>query len=198
MNKGEEMGILEVILIGISLAMDAFAVSICKGLSMNKLDWKKALIIALYFGGFQALMPVVGYFLGATFSNFVTSVDHWITFGLLSIIGGNMIKESLDDELEKRNDRVDFKTMIVLAIATSIDALAVGVTFAFLKTNIMLSTSFIGIITFFMSLFGVKIGNKFGDKFQNKAEFIGGAILILIGLKILLERNFIKNGNNNF
>ena len=167
--------------------MDAFAVSICKGLSMKKLDWKKAFIIALYFGAFQGLMPVIGYFLGATFSDLVTSIDHWIAFALLSIIGGNMIKESFDDEEEKRNDNVDFKTMIVLAIATSIDALAVGITFAFLKTNIVLSVVLIGIITFVISLLGVNIGNKFGDKFQNKAELSGGIILILIGLKILLE-----------
>ena len=181
------MGILEIVLIGIGLAMDAFAVSICKGLSMSKLDWKKAFIIALYFGGFQALMPIIGYFLGINFSDLVTSIDHWIAFILLSIIGGNMIKESFDDEEEKRNDMVDFKTMIVLAIATSIDALAVGITFAFLKANILISAIFIGIITFLISLFGVKIGNKFGDKFQNKAELLGGIILILIGLKILLE-----------
>lgn len=181
------MGIFEVIFISISLAMDAFAVSICKGLSMNKLDWKKAFIIALYFGAFQALMPVIGYFLGATFSDFVTSIDHWIAFILLAIIGGNMIKESFDNEEEKRNDNVDFKTMIVLAIATSIDALAIGVTFAFLKTSIILPVVCIGVITFLMSLLGVKIGNKFGDKFQNKAELLGGIILILIGLKILLE-----------
>lgn len=181
------MGISEIIFISVSLAMDAFAVSICKGLSMKKLDWKKAFIIALYFGAFQGLMPVIGYFLGATFSDLVTSIDHWIAFALLSIIGGNMIKESFDDEEEKRNDNVDFKTMIVLAIATSIDALAVGITFAFLKTNIVLSVVLIGIITFVISLLGVKIGNKFGDKFQNKAELSGGIILILIGLKILLE-----------
>lgn len=181
------MGISEIIFISASLAMDAFAVSICKGLSMKKLDWKKAFIIALYFGAFQGLMPVIGYFLGATFSDLVTSIDHWIAFALLSIIGGNMIKESFDDEEEKRNDNVDFKKMIVLAIATSIDALAVGITFAFLKTNIVLSVVLIGIITFVISLLGVNIGNKFGDKFQNKAELSGGIILILIGLKILLE-----------
>lgn len=181
------MGISEIIFISASLAMDAFAVSICKGLSMKKLDWKKAFIIASYFGAFQGLMPVIGYFLGATFSDLVTSIDHWIAFALLSIIGGNMIKESFDDEEEKRNDNVDFKTMIVLAIATSIDALAVGITFAFLKTNIVLSVVLIGIITFVISLLGVNIGNKFGDKFQNKAELSGGIILILIGLKILLE-----------
>lgn len=181
------MGILEIVLIGISLAMDAFAVAVCKGLAMTKVDWKKAFIIALYFGVFQALMPIIGYFLGVSFSDLVASIDHWIAFSLLSVIGGNMIKESYDDEIEKRNDKVDFKTMIVLAIATSIDALAVGVTFSFLKANIFMSASFIGIITFLMSLLGVKIGNVFGDKFQNKAEFAGGTILILIGLKILTE-----------
>lgn len=181
------MGIFEIILIGISLAMDAFAVAVCKGLAMPKVDWKKAVIIALYFGVFQALMPIIGYFLGISFSDMVTKIDHWIAFSLLAVIGGNMIKESYDDELEKRNDNVDFKTMIVLAIATSIDALAVGVTFSFLKTDILISASFIGIITFLMSLLGVKIGNVFGDKFQNKAEFAGGTILILIGLKILTE-----------
>ena len=181
------MGISEIIFISASLAMDAFAVSICKGLSMKKLDWKKAFIIALYFGAFQGLMPVIGYFLGATFSDLVTSIDHWIAFALLSIIGGNMIKESFDDEEEKRNDNVDFKTMIVLAIITSIYALAVWITFAFLKNNIVLSVVLIWIITFVISLLGVNIGNKFGDKFQNKAELSGGIILILIGLKILLE-----------
>ena len=181
------MELFEIIVIGIGLAMDAFAVSICKGLSMKKIDWKKALIIALYFGAFQALMPVVGYFLGSTFSSFVQSVDHWIAFILLAIIGGNMIKDSTDDEVEKRNDKVDVKTMIMLAIATSIDALAVGVTFAFFKVNLLFSISVIGIITFVLSFFGVIIGNKFGDKFQNRAELAGGIVLITIGLKVLLE-----------
>lgn len=181
------MGLLEIVLIGIGLAMDAFAVSICKGLSMKKLEFKKTIIIALYFGIFQAIMPVAGYFLGVNFQSLVTSIDHWIAFILLAVIGGNMIKESFDDEEEKRNDKVDFKTMIVLAIATSIDALAVGITFAFLKVNIILSVTFIGIITFIISILGVKIGNKFGDKFQNKAELVGGIILILMGFKILLE-----------
>ena len=181
------MELFEIIFVGVGLAMDAFAVSVCKGLSMKKINWKKATIIALYFGIFQALMPVIGYFLGSSFSVLVEKVDHWIAFILLAIIGGNMIKESRDDELEKRNDRVDFKTMIVLAIATSIDALAIGVTFAFLNVNLMLSISIIGVVTFILSLFGVVIGNKFGDKFQNKAELAGGIILIIIGLKILLE-----------
>lgn len=181
------MELFEIIVIAIGLAMDAFAVSVCKGLSMKKIDWKKAIIIAVYFGAFQALMPVLGYFLGSSFSAFVQKVDHWIAFILLSIIGVNMIKESTDDEVEKRNDNVDFKTMVVLAIATSIDALAVGVTFAFFEVNILLAISIIGIITFILSIFGVIIGNKFGDKFQNKAELAGGIILIIIGVKILLE-----------
>ena len=182
-----KMELFEIIAIGVGLAMDAFAVSICKGLSMKKIDWKKAIIIALYFGIFQALMPILGYFLGSTFSSFVQSVDHWIAFILLAIIGGNMIKDSTDDEVEKRNDKVDVKTMLLLAIATSIDALAVGVTFAFFEVNLLLSISIIGIITFVLSFLGVIIGNKFGDKFQNRAELAGGIVLIIIGLKILLE-----------
>lgn len=181
------MNLFEIFLVGIGLAMDAFAVSVCKGLSMKKMNWKSAIIIALYFGIFQAGMPIIGYFLGTAFSSFVENIDHWIAFILLSIIGGNMIKESTDDETEKRNDKVDLKTMILLAIATSIDALAIGVTFAFFKTNIALAVTVIGLITFMLSIFGVKIGNRFGDKFQNKAELAGGIILILIGLKILLE-----------
>ena len=181
------MSLFEIVLVGIGLAMDAFAVSICKGLSMKKMNWKSAIIIALYFGIFQAIMPIIGYFLGTTFSSFVENIDHWIAFILLAFIGGNMIKESTDDEVEKRNDKVDVKTMLLLAVATSIDALAVGITFAFLKTNIGLAVIIIGSITFLLSIIGVKIGNKFGDKFQNKAELTGGIILIIIGLKILLE-----------
>ena len=181
------MELFEIVVIGIGLAMDAFAVSVCKGLAMKKLDWKKVIIISLYFGIFQALMPVLGYCLGSTFSSFVQQVDHWIAFILLAIIGGNMIKDSTDDEEEKRNDKVDVKTMVLLALATSIDALAVGVTFAFFEVNLWLSISIIGIITFVLSVLGVIIGNKFGDKFQNRAELAGGIILIIIGLKILLE-----------
>ena len=181
------MQILEVFLIGIGLAMDAFAVSVCKGLSMRTLEWKKAITVALYFGVFQALMPAIGYFLGTTFESYVTSIDHWIAFILLGFIGGKMIKESFEKDREKANDSVDFKTMVVLAIATSIDALAVGITFAFLKTNILVATSVIGIITFILSIVGVKIGNEFGSKYENKAEFTGGLILIIIGTKILLE-----------
>lgn len=181
------MEIYEILLIGIGLAMDAFAVSICKGLSMKKMNWKNAVIIALYFGVFQALMPLIGYFLGITFESIVTTFDHWVAFALLTLIGGGMIKESFDDEDDKKNDRVDFKTMVVLAIATSIDALAVGITFAFFDVNIVLAVSIIGIITFIISVLGVKIGNRFGDKYQNKAQLMGGIILVLLGFKILLE-----------
>ena len=181
------MGIFEIILVGLGLAMDVFAVSICKGLSMKKMNWKNALIIALYFVVFHSLMPVIGYFLGTMFKGFVESVDHWIAFILLAIIGANMIKESASDEEDKRNDKVDVKTMLLLSIATSIDALAVGVTFAFFETNMLLVVPIIGLITLVLSIMGVKIGNRFGDKLQNKAELTGGIILIIIGIKILLE-----------
>lgn len=181
------MGIIEIALIGIGLAMDAFAVSICKGLSMKKLNWKKAIIIALYFGIFQALMPIFGYFLGTTFDHYIINLDHWVAFVLLGVIGINMFKEAIWGESESVNDSVDFKTMIVLAIATSIDALAVGITFTFLKTNMILATLVIGIITFIICILGVKIGNKFGSKHGAKAELFGGVILIILGTKILLE-----------
>lgn len=181
------MKILEIFLIGVGLAMDAFAVSICKGLSMKKINYKKAIIIALYFGIFQAIMPVIGYFLGTTFESLVTQIDHWIAFILLGIIGINMVKEAFSKESENCNDKVDFKTMILLAIATSIDALAVGITFAFLKTEILSAVIIIGVITFMLSLIGVKIGNKFGDKYEKNAEIFGGIILILMGIKILIE-----------
>ena len=181
------MGLFEIISIGVGLSMDAFAVSICKGLSMKKLNWKNTIIIALYFGIFQAIMPVLGYALGTAFSDFVQSIDHWIAFVLLSIIGINMIRESTRKEEEGINDKIDFKTMLILAIATSIDALAVGITFAFFEVNLFLAITIIGIITFGLSILGVLIGNKFESKFENKAELAGGIILILIGLKILLE-----------
>lgn len=181
------MGVLELLLLSIGLAMDAFAVSICKGISMKKMNWKKAIIIGLYFGGFQALMPTLGYFLGTAFQSLITSVDHWIAFVLLGIIGGEMIKESFEIDSENQNDDVSFKTMIILAIATSIDALAVGITFAFLNVTLGLAVSLIGIITFILAVAGTKIGNRFGDKYEKKAEFVGGVILILLGVKILLE-----------
>ena len=187
MKRGGIMGILELVLIAIGLAMDAFAVSICKGLSMKKMSWKKAIIIGGYFGAFQGLMPVIGYFLGTSFERFVTKIDHWIAFGLLGFIGINMLKEAFGNETENCNDNVDLKTMVVLAIATSIDALAVGITFAFLKTNIVLASLIIAIITFAVCIIGVKIGNKFGDKYERKAETVGGLILIFMGIKILLE-----------
>lgn len=192
------MGIIELLLIGASLAMDATAVSICKGLSMKKLSKKQVVIIAFYFGTFQALMPTIGYALGVSFKDFVESIDHWIAFILLAFIGINMIRESLekDDDIvdlaetavgEEEVNQLAFKDMVILAIATSIDALAVGVTFAFLQVDIIPAVSFIGIITFVLSAVGVKIGNVFGTKYKSKAEFAGGAILILIGFKILFE-----------
>lgn len=180
------MGILELIFISIGLAMDAFAVSICKGLSVKKVKAKHYFIAGGYFGGFQAIMPLIGYLLGISFQNLIVSIDHWIAFILLGIIGINMIKESLGDD-ENINDSFSFKDMLPLAIATSIDALAIGITFAFLKVNIILAIFFIGTITFVFSALGIKIGSIFGDKFKNKAELIGGIVLIIIGIKILLE-----------
>ncbi len=182
------MGIIEIIAISIGLAMDAFSVAICKGLAMKKMNWKNAVIIGLYFGGFQALMPLIGYVLGVGFESKITQIDHWIAFILLLIIGGKMILETLNkDEEISYNSNVGVKVMLVLAVATSIDALAVGITLAFLNTNIVLPVFFIGIITFVLSIIGVKIGNIFGDKYEKKAELVGGVILILIGTKILLE-----------
>lgn len=184
------MTLFELFLIAVGLSMDAFAVSICKGLSMQKLNKKHALIIGLYFGGFQALMPFIGYSLGVHFQNAIVSYDHWIAFVLLCLIGINMIKESRSDEEESVDASVDFKEMIVLAVATSIDALAVGVTFAFLQVNIAPAVSFIGVITFTLSVIGVKVGNVFGMKYKAKSEFAGGLILVLIGAKILIEHLF--------
>ena len=181
------MGFIELIILSIGLAMDAFAVSVCKGLSMSKMNWKNACIIGIYFGFFQGFMPLVGYLLGISFQDKICSIDHWIAFILLGIIGLNMIKEAISKENEKQDESIKFKDMIILAIATSIDALAVGITFAFLKVNILLAISLISIITFIISVAGVKIGNIFGDKYEKKAEFAGGIILILLGIKILFE-----------
>lgn len=181
------MSIAEILLIGIGLSMDAFAVSICKGLSVDKLKVKHALMAGLYFGGFQALMPLIGYFLGSQFKSMITSVDHWIAFGLLVLIGANMIREALGEEGEEKDDSFSFQTMVLLAVATSIDALAVGITFAFLQVNIGLAVLLIGCTTFLFSVAGIKIGNVFGSRFQKKAEIAGGIILILMGVKILLE-----------
>ena len=181
------MGLIELIILSIGLAMDAFAVAVCKGLSMQKMNWNKGLIIGAYFGIFQALMPVIGYLLGVNFQEKIQSIDHWIAFILLGIIGLNMLKEAISKETETSNDSIKFKDMLILAIATSIDALAVGITFAFLKVNIWLAIILIGLITFIISTLGVKIGNVFGSKYEKKAEFAGGLILILLGAKILLE-----------
>lgn len=192
-GKKNNMGAIEILLISIGLAMDAFAVSVCKGLAMKKMSWKKAIIIGLYFGIFQAVMPVIGYFLGTTFERFITYVDHWVAFILLVGIGINMVKEAFNKESENRNDNVEMKTMLVLSIATSIDALAIGITFACLKIHIVMPVITIGLITFIISVIGVKIGNQFGDKYGKKAEIMGGVILILLGIKILLEHLGIIN-----
>lgn len=181
------MGLIELFLIAVGLSMDAFAVSVCKGLAMPKCTFKKAAIVGLWFGGFQALMPVIGYILGAQFQETIASIDHWIAFVLLALIGGNMIHEALDNDEEEADASLDVKTMFLLAVATSIDALAIGITFAFLKVNIIPAVCFIGIVTFIISFAGVKIGNVFGARYKNKAEIVGGVILILLGLKILLE-----------
>ena len=181
------MGILELFLIAVGLSMDAFAVSVCKGLSVRKAEVKHALCVGAYFGGFQALMPLIGYLLGTQFESFIVSIDHWIAFVLLGFIGGNMIREALSKEEEKLDDSFSFKTMVTLAIATSIDALAMGVTFAFLRVNILWAVLFIGIITFVLSAIGLKVGNVFGAKYKCKAELLGGVVLILMGCKILLE-----------
>lgn len=181
------MGLIELFLIAVGLSMDAFAVSVCKGLAMPKCTFKKAAIVGLWFGGFQALMPAIGYILGAQFQEAIASIDHWIAFVLLALIGGNMIHEALDNDEEEANASLDVKTMFLLAVATSIDALAIGITFAFLKVNIIPAVCFIGIVTFIISFAGVKIGNVFGARYKNKAEIVGGVILILLGLKILLE-----------
>ena len=181
------MGLIELFLIAVGLSMDAFAVSVCKGLAMPKCTFKKAAIVGLWFGGFQALMPAIGYILGAQFQEAIASIDHWIAFVLLALIGGNMIHEALDNDEEDADASLDVKTMFLLAVATSIDALAIGITFAFLKVNIIPAVCFIGIVTFIISFAGVKIGNVFGARYKNKAEIVGGVILILLGLKILLE-----------
>lgn len=220
------MGLLELFILAVGLSMDAFAVSICKGLALPKINLKSAGIVGLWFGLFQALMPLIGYLLGVNFRNYIVSVDHWIAFILLALIGANMIKEALSDEdeeeleiknlkrgeegmldeysfdscsisstgqltLSRENNAIKeilgFKTMFLLAIATSIDALAMGVTFAFLNVDIIPAISFIGIVTFSFSAVGVKIGNVFGLKYKSKAEIVGGVILILLGCKILIE-----------
>lgn len=220
------MGFIELILIAIGLSMDAFAVSVCKGLKMRKIDYKQTVIIALFFGGFQALMPLLGWFLGKQFEHLITSIDHWVAFALLAFIGGKMIYDAVKPEKENKtcecgcdkpatnnesqiiedspknedcqqeavspnktvaNPKLDIKELFLMAVATSIDALAVGITFAFFKLNILPTVSIIGCTTFIIAFVGVIIGNKFGSKFEKKAELAGGIILVLIGLKILIE-----------
>lgn len=186
------MSLMELFLLAVGLSMDAFAVAICKGLSMSRMSWKKAAVVGLYFGGFQALMPLIGYLLGQQFERFITTFAPWIAFLLLVLIGINMIWESFG-EGEKCSDSIKFKEMFVLAIATSIDALAVGVSFAFLQVKIVPAISFIGVTTFVLSMIGVKVGNVFGSRYRSKAELAGGIILILIGLKIILEHLGVLN-----
>ena len=183
------MGIIELFILAVGLSMDAFAVSICKGLSVGRLRPKHCAVAGLYFGGFQALMPLLGWLLGRQFEGLIKSVDHWVAFVLLVLIGANMIRESFGKE-EELNDSFSFKVMLPLAVATSIDALAVGVTFAFLDVNVPWAVSLIGVTTFLLSAAGVKIGNLFGTRFKSKAEFAGGVILILLGVKILIEHLF--------
>lgn len=184
------MNFIELLILAVGLSMDAFAVSIGKGLSMKKSDLKKALIVGLYFGGFQAGMPLIGYFLGTQFESKITAIDHWIAFALLGFIGINMIREALskdEDEDDSDADSLALKSMLILSIATSIDALAVGVTFAFLRVNILFAVTTIGICTFALSAIGVKLGSTLGAKYKSRAELVGGIILIAMGIRILLS-----------
>ena len=196
------MTILELFILAVGLSMDAFAVAVCKGLAIGRIQGKHVVIVGLWFGGFQALMPLIGYLLGSSFAEYIAAVDHWIAMIfaeyiaavdhwiamiLLCLIGGNMIRESQDRDPEHVNPSLGVKTMFIMAVATSIDALAVGVTFAFLEVRILPAVSFIGVITFLLSALGVKIGSIFGTKYKSKAELLGGIILILLGIKILLE-----------
>ena len=180
----------ELIIIAVGLAMDAFAVAICKGLNMRKLDYKQTALIALFFGGFQAGMPLIGWFIGSKFAEYITSIDHWVTFVLLGIIGGKMIYESFhDDECECCDNKLDIKELTALAVATSIDALAVGVAFAleYERNTVFVAVTLIGVITALLSAVGVFIGHKFGAKYKNKAELAGGLVLVFMGVKFLLE-----------
>ena len=182
---------MELVLIGVGLSMDAFAVALCKGLSMRRVNYAHAAVIALFFGVFQAVMPLIGWVLGTQFARYITSVDHWIAFALLGYIGGKMIWDALHEAPETApcagEGRLDLKKLLMLAVATSIDALAVGITFAFLQVSILPAVATIGLITFALSFAGVVVGNRFGTRFQKKAEIAGGVVLVLIGLKILLE-----------
>ena len=186
------MGFVELFLIGVGLSMDAFAVAICKGLGMKRLNLRHALVIALYFGGFQALMPFLGWLLGAQFQQLIAPIDHWIVFVLLAFIGGKMVWEAVrgeedEEELAHEEPKIDHREMLMLAVATSIDALAVGITFAFLQVNIVEAISVIGLTTFVLTVVGVWVGHQFGARFERPATVAGGVVLILIGLKVLLE-----------
>ncbi len=201
------MGVIELILTGVGLSMDAFAVAVCKGLGMRRIHWGQALVIALFFGGFQALMPLVGWAVGSLFSSYITAVDHWIAFGLLALIGAKMLWDAFhEDDNDQRCNRncaccekrgtaactdapakLDYRELTMLAIATSIDALAVGITFAFLGVNILLAVALIGITTFALSFGGVVVGNQFGSRFEKPATIAGGVVLVLLGVKILIE-----------
>ncbi len=180
------MGLFELFVLAVGLSMDAFAVSVCKGLSLGKINWKHMATAGLWFGGFQALMPLIGYLGGRYFTDMITHYAHWIAFALLLFIGASIVKESFGEE-EEMDGSMAARDMFILAVATSIDALAVGVTFAFLKVAIIPAICFIGVVTFVCSAAGVKIGSLFGMKYKSKAELCGGIILILLGLKILLE-----------
>ena len=185
------MGFVELFLIGVGLSMDAFAVSICKGLGMSRLNMRQTAVISLFFGGFQALMPLIGWALGSQLTDFITPIDHWIAFGLLAFVGGKMLWDAFheDDEDEgvQTDEKLDLKELLMLAIATSIDALAVGITFAFLQVAIVPSITIIGLTTFVISFAGVAVGHFFGARFEKPATIVGGVVLILIGVKILLE-----------
>lgn len=181
------MSFVELLLIAVGLSMDAFAVAVCRGLEMRRIDYRQALLIALFFGGFQALMPAVGYLLGAGFEHYISAFDHWIAFLLLAFIGGKMIWEAVRGGEEEQPQELDLKMLLMMAVATSIDALAVGITFAFLRMDILPSALTIGLTTFILSLIGVLVGNRFGVRYKKKAEITGGVVLVLIGVKILLE-----------
>lgn len=181
------MDIITLFMLAVGLSMDAFAVSICKGLAMKKITPSKMAIVGLWFGGFQMLMPLIGYLLGFQFSEKISTIDHWVAFVLLGLIGGGMIKEALSGEEEKADASLDIRTMFLLAVATSIDALAVGVTFAFMNVEVLPASALIGVVTFLFSAVGVKVGNVFGMKYKSKAELAGGVLLVLLGVKILLE-----------
>lgn len=184
------MGIAELVLLAVGLAMDAFAVAICKGLAMEKATFKKACIIGLWFGVFQGLMPLIGYYLGGRFSEFIGSFDHWVAFALLTVIGINMIRESFSADEKEESGSISVKEMFPLAIATSIDAMAVGISLAYAEDlfgGIFFAVSTIAVLTFIISMAGVKLGNVFGTKYKSKAELAGGIILILIGLKFVAE-----------